>query len=149
MSTILISPNHIASIYYKAYSYRYNKNVFSQDYCYSLSSAMSDERLRQTIKQWYELNIISYNRRYQEQDDIDSSFIDKLNYDNYRGQFCNAYQMLKLLECLSYNIDICLLTDEEKRKYDNSIRLLNSAIRDISSSIIRNTTEYSLAEWAI
>ena len=153
MSVILLSLNHYKAVYNKACTYRHKK-ILDIDYCYTLSSGMSDNRIKHLIKQWYQMNYLSYCYRYGK--NIDGKFLQDSNetihnwdYEQIKDKPCNPYQMLKLLQSIRYQIEEDNFKEDERKFYNTSLQILNRAINSIQDSIISNNPEYKAAKWCI
>lgn len=77
------------------------------------------------------------------------SVIDSWDYETIKDKPCTPYQMLKLLQCIRYQIEEDSFSDEERKHYAVSLQLLNRSINDIKDAIIGQIQEYKDAEWAI
>lgn len=153
MSVMQLSLNHFKAIYNKACTYP-SKKILDIEYCYTLSSGISQNRLKHLIKQWAQMNYISSCRRYNK--DLDGACMQEINriiqawdYEQIKEKPCNCYQMLKLLECLKYNIEEDRFNEEEQRFYKTSLKLLEDAINSIQFAIISQMSEYKEAAWSI
>lgn len=148
MSVMLLSLNHYKMVFEKACTYP-SKRITDIDYCHTLSR-MNDKRIKHLIKDWYKMNILSYNYRYNTNvsDSVINS-IDNWEYENVKDKPCSAYQMLKLLECIRYQIEQDSFSDKEREQYETSLQLLNRAINSIRDSIISQMNEYKEARWCI
>lgn len=145
---MLLTFNHFKMAYNKACTYKY-KRLFDIDYCYTFSSAMSESRIKHLFKEWYTMNVLSYNNRYNTNENIDLSIIDNWDYEQIKEKPCNAFQMLKLLQCIRYQIEDSSFNDEQKNAFKLSLEVLNKAIEDIKHSIVCQMDEYQNAKWCI
>ena len=111
----------------------YGKN-FSFDYLYELSKIL------------YNLNVVSYNETYLDNENVDFVFTEKIN-KNSKEKFNNIFELLKSLQCLRYNINF----DENSLKADseeyNSLIFLEKVINRIKDYIIENMEEYKISTW--
>lgn len=153
MSVMQLSLNHFKAIYNKACTYP-SKKILDIEYCYTLSSGISQNRLKHLIKQWAQMNYISSCRKYNK--DLDGACMQEINriiqawdYEQIKEKPCNCYQMLKLLECLRYNISEDIFNEEEQRFYKTSLDLLERTIKSIQNAIISQISEYKEAAWSI
>lgn len=109
-------------------SYLYIKN--------SMHENISYEEIETTLKIAYNLNIRSYNERYQENNIYEPNF-------NNSEKFDNIYQVLKALQCLIYNIEVADMCYYEKNSYEK-IKIWIDRIKDY---IITNNENYIAAQW--
>lgn len=111
----------------------YGKN-FSFDYLYELSKIL------------YNLNVVSYNETYLDNENVDFVFDEKIN-KNSKEKFNNMFELLKSLQCVRYNINF----DENSLKADseeyNSLIFLEKVINRIKDYIIENMEEYKISKW--
>lgn len=126
MSTLTISKNHFETIAYNAKMYQYKK-VINKNYCNTL--AMFDNKIENWITELYILN----------QKEFGLHPFEILDFKKEK-KVLNCFEMLKLLECISYNI-----TASDNWAYIT----LKKAIEEIKSNIISEIEEYKNANWAI
>ena len=107
---------------------------FSFDYLYELSKIL------------YNLNVVSYNETYLDNENVDFVFAEKIN-KNSKKKFNNVFELLKSLQCIRYNINF----DENSLKADseeyNSLIFLEKVISRIKDYIIENMEEYKISKW--
>ena len=107
---------------------------FSFDYLYELSKIL------------YNLNVVSYNETYLDNENVDFVFDEKIN-KNSKEKFNNMFELLKSLQCVRYNINF----DENSLKADseeyNSLIFLEKVINRIKDYIIENMEEYKNSTW--
>ena len=107
---------------------------FSFDYLYELSKIL------------YNLNVVSYNETYLDNENVDFVFDEKIN-KNSKEKFNNMFELLKSLQCVRYNINF----DENSLKADseeyNSLIFLEKVINRIKDYIIENMEEYKNSIW--
>lgn len=151
MSVMLLDLSVYKAVFNKACGYRYRKTV-DINYCYTLS--LGEGRIREWVEQLYEMNEVSHAVRYRKEVDwegldIPLSIIRDWRYNNTKGPGCNAYQMLKHLQCIHYQIEM----DEIRRAglmkdcYEEAYRMLEKAIGEMQSHIIHAIPEYKEAKW--
>lgn len=139
------------AIYEKAWSYGFHK-VCDINYCNTLS-LYNEETLKNHVKNWLWLNEMSWIRRYE--DGKKPNLADFLTFRSKKH--INAYQMLKYLECINYNIEIetiqtgktghedpFLIPDDKMESY----KLLKKAIEEIQCVIISQLPEYKNSKWS-
>lgn len=153
MSVMILTLNHYKMVYNKACTYRHKK-IMDIDYCYTLSSGISYNRLKYLVKDWYKMNVLSYNYRYNRNVtdiEVDSalSAIDSWDYETIKDKPCSPYQMLKTLQCIRYQIEYDSFNEKEKDMYRVSLEILNRAINDIMDAIVSQIPEYKEAKWVI
>ena len=92
-------------------------------------------KLQGFFKSLIVLNAKSWNTRYNE----DEPITENLNFN--KGKMLNPYQLLKSLECISYQIEGDTLTDS------NTFRYLERMIRELTARILSHIPEYENAKW--
>ena len=139
------------AVYEKAWAYGFHKTC-DINYCHTLSFNNEDV-LKKHILNWLWLNEMSYNRRYE-----DGATPNLHDFITFRyPKIINTYQMLKWLQCIDHNIEIdtiksgktgmeepFLIPDDKMESY----KLLQKAIKEISSVIISQIPEYRDAKWS-
>lgn len=151
MSVLVPDIKVYEAVYSKAWGYAFNKTC-NINYCYTLSFD-DEDKLKQHVKNWLWLNEMSWIRRYEDGDKPNLEAF--LTFKN--GKPINTYQMFKYLQCIQYNIEIdtiekgvkidsdrCKLSDEMMDSY----KLLEAALIEISTTIIKQIKEYKEAEWS-
>lgn len=139
MSVMQINIETFESLKEKFISYCFNKQC-DINYC-SVIHNLTEKQIEDLLKNWCDLNEMSYNSRYkQEPDKLKTS--EFINFKRPRP-IPNTYQALKWLECIEYNIEVECETDEQKE----SIVILHKAIEQIKSAIIGEITEYKNSNW--
>lgn len=150
MSVLVLDLEVYEAIYKKACEYQYNNEV-NIEHCHTLSE--NEDYLKTVIRDWLYLNELSHSRRYREEEEPFLSTL--LTFKG--GKKINAYQMLKYLQCVMYNIEISTI----KNGYDgtqgkmnisdtmmHSYKILGDAISEISQSIIAQIPQYKKANWS-
>ena len=147
MSVLVSSTNAFERVFVKAVSYTFSKTL-DINYCNTLGKC-TEGYLANLVKTWADLNNESYTVKYnQDKDEVPYSFFLNLSFS---GETINTYQMLKSLECIYYNIELCTietvreLTEFEKR----SVEILKNAIEEIKTMIVEEIPEYKEAKWSL
>lgn len=150
MSVLVLDLEVYEAIYKKACEYQYNREC-NIEYCNTLSE--NEDYLKTVVRDWLYLNELSHSRRYREEEEPNLAAF--LTFKG--GKKINAYQMLKYLQCLEYNIEIESIKtgfDGMQKKINisdtmmHSYKKLNSAIKEISQTIIAQLSEYKKANWS-
>ena len=151
MSVMLLSMNHFKMAYQKACSFQFRKTV-DIDYCYSLS--MSEIGLRALFKSWWQMNSMCYCARYDYERSETAAkkafaIIDSWRYDSMKEKQCDTYQMLKLLQCIRYNIEESILIHANMTVDKDALEVLDKAIFGIMNRIVSENRAYKDAKWCI
>jgi len=144
MSVFIIEPKTIENICRTLESGDYftngSKNMLysylEYGYFFPDENGNDTNRIRSLLKKLYEINIISWNERYNENEPLETNII-----DFNKGKPTNIYQLLKSLECLRYQIEGEIL------EQDSRVQDLDRLIEQITSKIINNLPEYENAKW--
>ena len=143
MSVLTLGPNALnyiaAGIEKAAYNTTVNEFYFDVIRSHFRDKDTEVECLR-LVRSWSDLNMKSYCLKYKDEFESLAPFI---NLDTNKP--LNAVQLLKYVECLSYNIEPEHWELSEQEKAD--LKILNKLQASISSAIIGSMKEYKTAEW--
>lgn len=132
MSVLKISKEQFEIVAYNAKGYQYRK-VVDSNYCHALS--LNDKEIELWVLELQNLNEKSYINRYR----LDNNSIKEVLDFNKKHKSITPFQMLKFLESIRYNIEVC---------FDNmAYKKLNEAINEIRSHIIYDIEEYKESKW--
>lgn len=157
--SVLVPDMHVFEYVQSGFIYCANHKTCDSLYSSSISfssKAMGIDSICNESKRWVKnlltLNCKSYAARYRENELGDLAHFYKEN-----NHSVNAFQLLKYLECIHYNIEMKTIEDgytvdtikfvltEQDRK---DFQLLESFISDLKNSIISNLPEYQNAKYA-
>lgn len=146
MSVLTLSPETYNYIRQGIERAAYNSTV-NEFYYYPIHVHFKDKDIekesKRLIASWADLNMKSYCLKYKDDDFVSlSDFMS--NYPNKKP--IKAIQLLKYVECLSYNIEPehWELTAQEKQ----DLELLNKTKDAIAYAIIGSLPEYEKAAWS-
>ena len=157
MSVQTIHPEIFGKLVNKMIDYTFRKQV-DINYC-STAGRMTENQIIETVKYWSVLNELSYVDKYEGEEF--SNLHEFIDY-TYRGSSPDAYQALKWLECIHYNIEMTTIKSETIRStmkekeihgwnsnvfIPNPIYTLKNMIEEIKSAIINEIPKYKNAKW--
>jgi hypothetical protein len=146
MSVQMIDLKIYDAVYEKATSYQYNK-VCNINFCQTLR--LDDKTLQKHVANWCTLNELSYIHRYNEVEKV-PELSEFLNFRSNKS--INAYQMLKYLQAIDYQIEPDTIKHGTKENLpfhlEKSYQLLKSAIIDMLHTIVASQPEYEEAKWS-
>ena len=141
-------------VHTKAVAYTYRKTC-DINYSYVFSH-MNESDIEEFIKNIAYLNEWSYNKRYEHHEDVSQEIaLYKMLKLEFKGKAIDSVQMLKYLECIHYQIEMHTI----KTGYDGmqtnlvpqhlveSYELLEKAIEDIKSAIVKEFSDYEDKKW--
>ena len=144
MSVLTLSPEVFYFIQQHIERAAYNK-VVDQFYYQPIQSHFRDKEVYdesyRLIRSWADLNYKSYAFKYKE------PFVSIAPLIKYSNIEYNAFQLLKFVDCLYYNIEPehWELTDQEQ----TDLHLLKRTKNAIAYAIIDSLSEYKAAKWAV
>lgn len=108
-------------------------------YCYSVVKHFENydisEEAERLVRCWIDQNEMSYNIRYNESS---NKMLSEFYQPTATHKKLTAIQLLKYLECVSYNIEI------ESFEYT----FLKTICTELTTAIVSNMPEYKVAEWS-
>lgn len=151
MSSYICSPKHFNSIEYTLIErFKYNRNDYF-DYNFSKDVQV----VRDYVDSLREINvlcvILQYKHHYvgvlDEQIEAERFFLK----EKTSKKLLNDFQLLKALECLSYQIEINYLKELRglTELEQSSLDFLSGIKNTVRRKIINNLSEYNNAEWEI
>lgn len=118
--------------------------------------SFGESQLRIQMKYLVEMNYVSYYTRYPGKRGIDwenikfiQEFIDRWDYNTIRIKHCSDVQLLKHLQCISYQIESENMKSRKtwKIEYDPILLWLNNSINILLRHLVESTPEYQEAKW--
>jgi hypothetical protein len=104
-----------------------------------------EKEAKRLILSWLAMNQKSYSIKYKETpEEIEKTDLTKFYYiSTFTHKKLTAIQMLKYLQCVSYNIEIKPVSEESQ----NDLNLLERCINELCFSIINQMEDYKKATW--
>lgn len=118
--------------------------------------SFGESQLRIQMKYLVEMNYVSYYTRYPDKRGIDwegirfiQELIDRWDYNTIRTKHCSDVQLLKHLQCISYQIESENMKSHKtwKLEYDPILLWLNNSINILLRHLVESTPEYQEAKW--
>lgn len=118
--------------------------------------SFGESQLRIQMKCLVEMNYVSYYTRYPGKRGIDwdgikfiQELIDRWDYNTIRTKHCSDVQLLKHLQCISYQIESDNMKSRKtwKIEYDPILLWLNNSINILLRHLVESTPEYQEAKW--
>jgi hypothetical protein len=118
--------------------------------------SFGESQLRIQMKLLVEMNYVSYYTRYPNRRGIDwegiadiQDIIDKWNYNTIKAKHCTDAQLLKHLQCISYQIESENMKARKtwKLDYDPILQWLNNSIHILLNHLVSSMPEYKEAKW--
>lgn len=118
--------------------------------------SFGEAQLRIQMKYLVEMNYVSYHTRYPNHRGIDwegirfiQELIDRWDYNTIRTKHCSDVQLLKHLQCISYQIESENMKSRKtwKLEYDPILLWLNNSINILLRHLVESTPEYQEAKW--
>jgi hypothetical protein len=147
--------SYVAHVMHKV---AYNK-VINDHYSHIITKVVGDsidpwEESKRLVTEWLNLNERSYNVRYEKQD-----YANLWNFlqFNHSPEKIDAYQLLKYLQCIRYNIEVETITHKGNHKENpelvtdqqrKDLEVLEAFIADIKNSIINSLPQYKAAKYS-
>ena len=130
------------------------RHIYRKDKLCCLS--FCESQLRLYITRLVEMNYVSYYTRYPNRRGIDwegiadiQDFIDKWDYNTIKAKHCTDAQLLKHLQCISYQIESENMKARKTWKidYDPILQWLNNSITILLKHLVESIPEYQEAKW--
>lgn len=104
-----------------------------------------DKESRRLIESWQELNLLSYNIKYQQNT---AETITKFR-PTFTHKEMEVNQLLKYVQCVQYNIEPGTIEDlmEMTSQQKDDLKLLQEWEIDIAGAIVNQLPEYKKATW--
>lgn len=118
--------------------------------------SFGESQLRIQMKYLIEMNYVSYHTRYPGKRGIDwdgikfiQELIDKWDYNTIRTKHCSDVQLLKHLQCISYQIESENMKSRKtwKIEYDPILLWLDNSINILLRHLVESTPDYQEAKW--
>lgn len=151
MSVLVPELKVFEQILRKVDSFKFKK-VCDIDYCNALS--LEEKGARDFVQNILHLNELTYNRTYEEQEQ-EIMLFEMLNLSGNADKV-DTLQLLKFLQCVSYNIDLLTVrtgrrgqdSHEISQNLLSSHELLLKAIDELKDTVIKELTDYNAKSYA-